>query len=260
MADDAAAPSVGVSQPRPSSSLVPSFRDVSRDAIHANFFPFSAGPYYDTYPQDGVVGNYEFTCEEWDAPYRPTFGVLTKEVFTDHVVCKNVVDQFPTPEEMVRVEALSEDQLTAKMSVLHCMMMSHGGELLARYRGLLQSRHEYVHLADSRLKGFEEKVVGAAGLELQATVLEAEKDEEILRLKTTPPEFASYFRRQFQDLVRKFLASDEFSRDQGELLSLTASVGFEHGLSMHQTKNEFATVLMKMDLSGLLTPPPSCLN
>ncbi|GJW48992.1 hypothetical protein Tco_0080638 [Tanacetum coccineum] len=80
----------------------------------------------------------------------------------------------------------------------------------------------------------------------QATVLEAEKDEEILRLKKTPPDFASFFRGQFQDLVRKFLASDEFSRVQGELLSLAASAGFERGLSMHRTKDEFATILKKM--------------
>ncbi|GJV05028.1 hypothetical protein Tco_1338597 [Tanacetum coccineum] len=191
------------------------------------------------------------------------------------------------------------------MSVLHYMMMSHGDELLARYRGLLQSHHEYVWSADSMLKGYEEKVAGAAGLELQvstlkkqvfglndklassdaffakskakgkerkkkiksltksldnlhaevarlsaalnqATVLEAEKDEEILRLKTTPSEFASFFRGQFQVLVWKFLASDEFSRVQGELFSLAASAGFERGLSMHRIKDEFAIVLKKM--------------
>nr|GEV15462.1 hypothetical protein [Tanacetum cinerariifolium] len=51
-------------------------------------------------------------------------------------------------------------KLTAKMSVLHCMMMSHGGELLARYHGLLQSHHEYVLSTDSRLKGYEERVAG----------------------------------------------------------------------------------------------------
>ncbi|GKC00353.1 hypothetical protein Tco_0986489, partial [Tanacetum coccineum] len=34
-----------------------------------DFFPFSAGPYYATYPEDGVAGNYEFTREEWDASY-----------------------------------------------------------------------------------------------------------------------------------------------------------------------------------------------
>ncbi|GKD26566.1 hypothetical protein Tco_1232780 [Tanacetum coccineum] len=227
MADDAVAPSVGVSRPRPSSGPAPSFRDVYGDAIHANLFPFSAGLYYATYSEGGVAGNCKFTCEE--------------------------------------------------MSVLHYMMMSHGGELLARYRGLNQSHHEYVLSADSRLKGYEEKVVSLTGLELQvstlknqvsglndklsssdasfakskakgkerkkkikyltksldnlhaevarlsaalnqATVLEAEKDEETLRLKATPPKFASFFRGQFQGLVQKFLASDEFSRVQGELI------------------------------------------
>ncbi|GJR61691.1 hypothetical protein Tco_1503853 [Tanacetum coccineum] len=260
MADDAAAP------------------DVSGDAIHANFFPFSVGPYYATYLEGGVAGNYEFTREEWDAPYQPTFGVLTKEVFKDLAVCKTVVDQFPISGEMVRVESLSDDQLTVKMSVLHCMMMSHGGELLARYRGLLQSHHEYVSSTDFRLKGYEERVAGLTGLEHQvsalkrqifglndklsssdasfakskakgkerkkkikslpksldnlhaevarlsadlnrATVLEAEKDNEILRLKTTPLEFASFF---------------------------CGHARFERGLSMHQTKDEFASVLKKM--------------
>ncbi|GJX33361.1 hypothetical protein Tco_0243216 [Tanacetum coccineum] len=258
--DDAAAPSSGVSQQRPSSEPAPLFRS-SGDAIHKDFFPFSAGPYYATYPEDGVVGN----------------------------------------GEMVRVEGLSYNQLTTKMSVLHCMMMLHGGELLARYHGLNQSHHKYVLSTDSRLKGYEEKVIGLTGQELQvstlkkqgsglndklstsnasfvkskakgnerkkkikslsksldnfhskvarlsaalnqATILEAERDEEILRLKATPPKFSSFFQGQFQGLVQKFLASDEFSRVQGELLSLAASAGFEHGLSMHQTKDEFADI------------------
>ncbi|GJR40836.1 hypothetical protein Tco_1216520 [Tanacetum coccineum] len=124
MADDAAASFVSVSRPRLSSSHAPSFRDVSGDAIHADFFPFFAGPYYATYPEGGVVGNCEFTREEWDAPYRPTFGVLTKEVFKDPTICKTVVDQFPTPGD-----------------------------------------------ANSRLKGYEEKVASLTGLELQVYTL-----------------------------------------------------------------------------------------
>ncbi|GKA12872.1 hypothetical protein Tco_0692418 [Tanacetum coccineum] len=251
---------------------------MSEDAIHTNFLPFSASPYYATNPEVGVAGNCEFTREEWDALYQPTFGVLTKKVFKDPAVYKTVVDQFPTPVEMVRIESLSNDQLTTKMSVLHCMMMSHGGELLARYRGLNQSHHEYVLSADPRLKGYEEKVASLTGLELQVstlkkqvsglneklsfsdasfakskakgkerkkkiksltksmdnlhaevarlsadlnrvTILEAEKDEEILHLKATP---------------------------LGELLSLAASVGFERELSMHRTKDKFATMLKKM--------------
>ncbi|GKC07164.1 hypothetical protein Tco_0998774 [Tanacetum coccineum] len=207
MVDDAAAPSGGASRPRPSSGPAPSYRDISGDAIHMDFFPFFDGPYYATYHED-----------------------------VDLAICKTIVDQFPTPGELVCVESLSDDQLTAKMGVLHCMMMSHGGEILARYRGLNQSHHEYVLSADSRLEVYEEK----------APIIKAKKDEEILRLKTTPPEFSSFFRGQFKDLVRKFLASYEFSRVQGELLSLAASAGFERGLSMHRTKDEFAAMLNKM--------------
>ncbi|GKD62797.1 hypothetical protein Tco_1300306 [Tanacetum coccineum] len=74
MVDVAAVPSSGTSQPRPSSRPAPSFKDVSDDAIHMDFFPFSVGPYYATYLEGGVAGNCKCTCEEWDAPYRPTFG------------------------------------------------------------------------------------------------------------------------------------------------------------------------------------------
>ncbi|GKC36582.1 hypothetical protein Tco_1048966 [Tanacetum coccineum] len=168
---------------------------------------------------------------------------------------------------MVWIEALSSDQLTAKMSVLHCLMMSHGGELLARYRGLLQSHHEYVQSMDSRLKGYQEKFAGLTRLESQvsalqrqitrlndklfafdasfdkskakgkerkkkiksltksldnlhaevarlsadlnrATVLEAEKDEEILRLKATPLAFASFFRGHMHLTKEEFAATD----------------------------------------------------
>ncbi|GKC98395.1 hypothetical protein Tco_1168670 [Tanacetum coccineum] len=69
MVDDAATSSAGVSRSRPSSGPAPSFKDVSGDAIHTDFFPFSAGPYYATYPECGIAGNCEFIREEWDAPY-----------------------------------------------------------------------------------------------------------------------------------------------------------------------------------------------
>ncbi|GJU23357.1 hypothetical protein Tco_1156699 [Tanacetum coccineum] len=64
MANDTAVQSIGVSRPRPSSGPAPSFRDVSGDAIHAYFFPFSASPYYATYLECGIARNYEFTREE----------------------------------------------------------------------------------------------------------------------------------------------------------------------------------------------------
>ncbi|GJS65901.1 hypothetical protein Tco_0680465, partial [Tanacetum coccineum] len=143
--------------------------------------------------------------------------ILTKEVFKDHSICKIVVEQFLTLREMVRIEALSSDQLTAKMSVLHCLMMSHGGELLA-HQG--KERKKMIKSLTKSLDNLHSEVAHLSADLNRATVLEAERDEEILCLKATPLEFASFF--------------------QG------VSVGFERGLSMHQTKEEFAAVLEKI--------------
>ncbi|GJV86624.1 hypothetical protein Tco_1530562 [Tanacetum coccineum] len=255
MTDATNASSRGASHPRPSYGPAPSVRDFSGDAIHRDFFLLSPGPYYALYLEGGV--------------------------FKDPVVCKTIVDQFPTLGEMVRIEALFNDQLTTKMSVLHCLMMSHSEELLAWYCGLLRSNHEYAQFADSRLKGLQERCVAFQGPDSeakakgkdhkkkikslsknldqltaevvhlsaslnQAIVLEVKRDAEILWLKASPFEFTSFFQGGFKSLVRKFLASDEFSRVQGELLSLAASAGFERGLSMHQTQEEFDVVLTKI--------------
>ncbi|GKB97399.1 integrase, catalytic region, zinc finger, CCHC-type containing protein [Tanacetum coccineum] len=247
MADDVVAPSVGVSRPRPSSRPAPSFRDISEDAIHMDFFPFSNSPYYATYPEGGVTDNCEFTHEEWDAPYRPTFRVLTKEVFKDPA-----------------------------MSVLHCMMISHGGELLACYHGLNYSHREYVLSSDSKSEDYEEKVASLTGLKLQVSTLKKqvfglndklsssdasfakskakgkERKKKIKSLTKSLDNLHAEVARLSDDLnqatglIQKFLASDEFSRVQGELLSLVASVGFKRGLSMHRTKDEFAAMLKKM--------------
>ncbi|GJT12193.1 hypothetical protein Tco_0859235 [Tanacetum coccineum] len=85
----------------------PSHHDPTSDDIDMDFFPFAPGPYYATYPEDGVVVD----------SYETMLAI-------------------PTPGEMVRIEALTDDRLTGKMSVLYCLMVSHRGEFLARYRGL----------------------------------------------------------------------------------------------------------------------------
>nr|GEV14596.1 hypothetical protein [Tanacetum cinerariifolium] len=51
------------------------------------------------------------------------------------------------------------------------------------------------------------------------------------------------------EVARLFVALNQatiLEAERGELLSLAASAGFERGLSMHQTKDKFATVLKKM--------------
>nr|GEY74968.1 hypothetical protein [Tanacetum cinerariifolium] len=224
--DAAAAPSVGASLLRVSSGYAPSFRELFGDAIHRDFFPFSSGPCYATCPEGGIAVNYEFTCKEWDAPHQPTLKVLTKKVFKDPSVCKTVVDQFPTPEEIVRIEALSFDQLT-RLTGLNDKLFTSDASFTKSKANRKEKKKKIKSLTKS-LDNFHAEVACLFSDLNWATVLEAKKDEEILRLKTTPP------------AVR------------AELLSLAASAGFERGLSMHQTKEEFAGILKK--ISQFLEP------
>ncbi|GJT17449.1 hypothetical protein Tco_0876155 [Tanacetum coccineum] len=251
MVDDAAAPSAGASRPRPSSGSVPSFRDVFGDAIHADFFLFYASPYYATYPEGGVARNYEFTREEWDAPYQPNFEVLTKEVFKDPAIRKTVVDQFLTPGEMVRVESLSDDQLTTNINVLHYMMMSHGEKLAGLYglesrvsglqrqvvglndklstfdaafaksKAKRKERKKKIKSLSKSLNQLNAKVACLSTTLNQATVLEAKKDEKILRLKATPLE---------DTCVSPPIAKESTMTPASESLELSTNVGASYVL------------------------------
>nr|GEV10016.1 hypothetical protein [Tanacetum cinerariifolium] len=62
-----------------------------------------------------------------------------------------VIDQFPTPAEVVRVEALFDGQLSQILNVMHCVMMSHGRELLAQFWGLIDTHNEYKLSSESKL-------------------------------------------------------------------------------------------------------------
>ncbi|GKB64140.1 hypothetical protein Tco_0920326 [Tanacetum coccineum] len=174
---------------------------------------------------------------------------------------------------MVWIEALTDDQLATKMSVLHCLMMGLQEKCYA-YQGLEsqvsgfkkrvtelndklssfnatfvkskdkgKDRKKKIKSLSKNLEHLTTEVARLYSALNQATVLEAERDAEILHLRASPSEFASLFQSGFQSLVWKFLASDGFSRVQGELLSLAASAGFERSLSMDRTPEEFVVTV-----------------
>ncbi|GJZ16424.1 hypothetical protein Tco_0552101 [Tanacetum coccineum] len=181
MVDDAVASSASASRSRPSSVSVLTFRDVSRYVIHADFFPFSVGPHYATYPEGGVARNYEFTHEEWDAPY------LRRCCFAGNYILPREEQVFGLNDNLYSFDAS-----------------------FAKSKAKRKERKKKIKSLTKSLDNLH---------------------AEVARLS---------------DLVWKFLASDEFSRVQGKLLSLAASARFEHGLSMHQTKDEFSFMLKKM--------------
>ncbi|GJR22053.1 hypothetical protein Tco_0970580 [Tanacetum coccineum] len=244
MTDAAVAPTRTVGRFRSGDAPAASFRDVSGDAIHRDFFPFSLGPYYATYSEGGIAGNCEFSHEEWDAPHQPTLTILTKEVFKDPSICKTVMDQFPTPGEMVRIEALTDDQLNAMMSDLHYLMMSHGGIYWPVFPGpdkstAISGFHKQVAdlngnlsisdaaFSKSKFKGKEQKkkikfltknldqlnvdVARLTSALNQANVVEAEQDAEILRLKASPPELVSFFVVVFKAWFGSFFLVTNFA-------------------------------------------------
>ncbi|GKE02502.1 hypothetical protein Tco_1390485 [Tanacetum coccineum] len=169
--------------------------DVSEDDIHMDFFPFFAGPYYATYPEGGVAKNCEFTREELK-DYEEKVAILISLEIQVSTLKKQVSG--------LNDKLSSSDASFAKSK-------AKGKERKKKIKSLTKSL-DNLHAEVARLSTDLNR----------ATVLEAEKDEEILRLKATPSEV------------------------QGELLSLAASAGFERGLGMHQTKDEFAVVLKKM--------------
>ncbi|GJZ11820.1 hypothetical protein Tco_0546579 [Tanacetum coccineum] len=216
-----------------------------------DFFPFTPGPYYATYSTNDVAtGSYRVSQEEWDGPHQPTLTILTKKIFKDPSVCKTVVDQLLTSEEMVRIKALIDDQLAAKMSGLQ-----EYAPLPAKDKG--KDRKKKIKYLFKNLDRLTAEVTRLCSTLNQATFLEAERDAEILHLRASSLEFASFFQIRFQSLVQKFLTSDEFSRVQGKLISLAASTGFECGLSMDQTPKEFFVVLKKV--SDYATHPMSAI-
>nr|GEW58354.1 hypothetical protein [Tanacetum cinerariifolium] len=185
MVYDATTSFIGVSRPRASSKHAPTFRDVSGDAIHANFFPFSASPYYATYPEGGVARNSDSRLQGCEEKVGSLTG-LELQVYTLKKQVSGLNDKLSSFDA-------SFEKLKAK-----------GKERKKKIKSLTKSL-DNLHTEVARL---------SAALN-QATILEAEKDEEILRV-------------------------------QAELLSLAASAWFERGLSMHRTKDEFVAVLKNM--------------
>ncbi|GJS33203.1 hypothetical protein Tco_0531585 [Tanacetum coccineum] len=115
---------------------------------------------------------------------------------------------------MVRIEALTDDRLAGKISILHCLLISYGegGGMLARYRGLesqvsglkkqVTDLNDKATASDARFDAQKGDHIAAAKTYLDDIYALiggykhslAEKDTKILRLKASPPEFASFFR------------------------------------------------------------------
>ncbi|GJS94814.1 hypothetical protein Tco_0801782 [Tanacetum coccineum] len=168
--------------------------------IERDLYPSILGHNYVDYPKEGL------------------------EVFKYHNVCKAVVDQFPALVVVLWVETLSDEQLTHKLSVLHCVMMFHGGELLVRLWGLSKAHDEYKSSSESNLKGLNQQLSSINGLNSQIYDLKEQFIVEAAQLASDLTDARRAEARKRQGMVQKFLGSDEFSRVRGEIISLALNV------------------------------------
>lgn len=114
----------------------------SGDRLERELLPLAPGPYCMSYPHNEGSSSHLVKCleKEWGHVHHTSLGLLNKELFKDPKVCKSVIDRVPTPAELYRVEGLSPHELTDRMSVFLCQMLSHGSELSSRYTSLVKIR------------------------------------------------------------------------------------------------------------------------
>ncbi|GJW86371.1 hypothetical protein Tco_0161711 [Tanacetum coccineum] len=120
------------------------------------------------------------------------------------------------------------------------------GELLARYRGLLQSHHE-------QIAWLNDKLFASDALFAKSKAKGKERKKKIKSLTKSLDNLHAEVARLFANLnwatalVQKFLASDEFIRVQAELLSLAASarIGLLKFPLVAQTDNAFLNKISK---------------
>ncbi|GJR34313.1 hypothetical protein Tco_1209997 [Tanacetum coccineum] len=71
--------------------------------------------------------------DDWDEIHGVNLGLRKKELYKDPKVCRTAIDRFPTPAEIHRLHELSSVELSDRMSVLQCQLITHGRAFHARY-------------------------------------------------------------------------------------------------------------------------------
>ncbi|PWA85050.1 hypothetical protein CTI12_AA154860 [Artemisia annua] len=133
------------------------------------------------------------------------------------------------------MERLSHRELDDHMTVLLCKLLTHGGA----YKEAEDSHRD----RGEKNKELKEKnaKLSAKNVELKAEVRDLkrkfEKDTKKIRTGVT-----SFFRDDFEKLVRRFLESDEFSRAFASVINLGVSRGVERGLRMGRTETQFQDI------------------
>nr|GEY86835.1 hypothetical protein [Tanacetum cinerariifolium] len=215
------------------------------DVLERDLFPSVPGPYYVPYPYDEGFGieSPPYTRDD----YEEIYGV-------------NLV-------EAHRLRELSSVELSDRMSVLHCQLVTHGSVLNARYDHSLRNverltkrcaqQMQTIKKQSAYLKQQNESIVrankGMSRLTTKLGVLRSRChmaehkltswDKKHRKYKNKrdalADSIASFFLSDFTPLVCKFLKSGEFNQAFAGVLNIAISVGVERVLHMDRIDEEF---------------------
>ncbi|GKD92128.1 hypothetical protein Tco_1371965, partial [Tanacetum coccineum] len=103
--------------------------DASADEIASDG---NVDPYYEDREGSGSESP-SYTKDDWEEIHGVNLGLRKKELYKDPKVCRTGLDRFPTPAKTHRLRELSSVELSNRMSVLQCQLITHGSMLNARY-------------------------------------------------------------------------------------------------------------------------------
>ncbi|GJV73570.1 hypothetical protein Tco_1493565 [Tanacetum coccineum] len=238
------------------------------DVLERDLLSFVPRPYYIPYPYDENNGceSPPYTKDDWDEIHGVNLGLRRKELYKDPKVCRTAIDHFPTPAEIHRLHELFSVELSNRMSMLQCQLITHGRAFHARYDHSL--REESTVHASEEVSGLKADL-GALKSKCEDTehklnswdkkhkkyrserdtlAKEKAKIEEELKSQLEHRErqaeeiqgsITSFFQSDFTPLVRRFLKSSEFNRAFAGVSNTAISVGVERGLRMGRTDEEF---------------------
>ncbi|GKF24378.1 hypothetical protein Tco_0076700, partial [Tanacetum coccineum] len=229
------------------------------------------------YPFDGNPSP-PYSRQQWDVPHAPEDNILAKKIFKDLDVCRRALDRTITHVELRRTESLLPLELVNRVSVLSALLVSHGTELNYHYSNLVNHKSRTQEKLDRKTKYVKElrlevttldekfeKVQGDCSvLNQENRELHSQNDalsEEVNRLQSqitnakhfptglsdelarTDVKLADYalFMRDLQNelALERLLSSDEFNDALAHVVSLGIASGFEKGLCIGCTDDEF---------------------
>ncbi|GJT50594.1 hypothetical protein Tco_0976751 [Tanacetum coccineum] len=209
------------------------------DVLERDLLPIVSGPNYIPYPYAEDLGceSPPYTKYDWDEIHGVNLGLQRKELYKDPKVCRTALDRFPTPAEAYRLRKLSSVELSDRMSVLQCQLVTHGSVLNARFDHSLKNVERLtkrltaeLEVLKSKCQTVEHKLTSwdkkHKKYRNERDTLSTEKakiEEELVGTKSQlehrerqaeeiQGNIASFFQSDFTPLVQRFLKSCEFNR------------------------------------------------